>query len=467
MKAFLSTRPESRSTNQKIFFAAVTVAVVGMLAKAGMTAKELLVAKVFGRGDDLDAFLIAFLLPAFIVNLAMGSLSVAFLPMFVETREKHGAQASQKLFSNVLLLSVAALAVLTAMLGVFAPYYLTLLGSNFSPAKLLLTRMLLYWVLPFVLFNGVSLFITSALNAGEKFALPALVPLITPLITITLLAAAHTLGVFSLAIGVVTGSVLEAAVLIRSLQSHNLSARLRWYGMDERVRRVLAQFAPACAGSFLMGSTVVVDQAMAGMLPPGSVSALSYANKFVGLIIAVCAAALSTATAPYFSRMVANRQWTDCRHTIKKFSILVFAGAVPMTVFLIAFSQPVVRLLFQRGTFSAADTALVSKVQVCYALQIPFYICGMLFVRFLSSMKRNEVLMYGSLVNTILNVILNFVFIRFWGLPGIALSTSCVYLFSFSFLGINSIRLITRAARSETAAGDTKNILVEAPEPSR
>jgi putative peptidoglycan lipid II flippase len=467
MKALFSTRPESRSTNQKIFFAAVTVAVVGMLAKAGVTAKELIVAKVFGRGDDLDAFLIAFLLPSFIVSLAMGSLSVAFLPMFVETREKQGAEASQKLFSSVLLLSVAALAILAATLGVLAPYYLTLLGSNFSPAKLLLTRKLLYWILPFVLFNGVSVFITSALNAGEKFALPALVPLITPLVTITLLATAHTLGVFSLALGVFAGSATEAAILTRSLRSHNLSARLRWYGMDERVRRVLAQFAPACAGSFLMGSTVVVDQAMAGMLPPGSVSALSYANKFVGLIIAVCAAALSTATAPYFSRMVANRQWNGCRHTIKKFSGLVFAAAVPLTILLVVFSRPIIRLLFERGTFTAADTILVSKVQVCYALQIPFYICGMLFVRFLSSMKRNEVLMYGSLVNTILNVSLNFLFIRFWGLPGIALSTSCVYLFSFSFLGINSMRLITRAQRFEAAAGARNNIMVEAPEPSR
>jgi len=467
MKALFSTRPESRSTNQKIFFAAVTVAAVGMLAKAGMTAKELIVAKVFGRGDDLDAFLIAFLLPSFIVNLAIGSLSVAFLPMFVETREKQGTEASQKLFSSVLLLSVAALAILAATLGVLAPYYLTLLGSNFSPAKLLLTRRLLYWVLPFVLFNGVSLFITSALNAGEKFALPALVPLLTPLITITLLAAAHTLGVFSLVLGVVAGSAMEAAILIRSLRSHNLSARLRWYGMDERVRRVLAQFAPACAGSFLMGSTVVVDQAMAGMLPPGSVSALSYANKFVGLIIAVGAAALSTATAPYFSRMVANRQWNGCRHTIKKFSGLVFSAAVPITIFLVVFSRPIIRLLFERGTFTAVDTLLVSKVQVCYALQIPFYICGMLFVRFLSSMKRNEVLMYGSLVNTILNVSLNFLFIKFWGLPGIALSTSCVYLFSFSFLGISSMRLITRAQRSEAASRDMNNILVEAPEPSR
>ena len=176
MKAMFSTRLGARSTNQKIFFAAVTVGLVGMLAKAGITVKELIVAKMFGRGDDLDAFLIAFLLPSFIVNLVVGSLSIAFIPMFIEAREKQGAEAAQKLFSSLLCLLVVILVAMAAILGLLAPYYLPFLGSNFSPAKLLLTRRLLCWILPFVLFNGVSVFISAALNAGERFALPALFP---------------------------------------------------------------------------------------------------------------------------------------------------------------------------------------------------------------------------------------------------------------------------------------------------
>ena len=191
-----------------------------------------------------------------------------------------------------------------------------------------------------------------------------------------------------------------------------------------------------------MGSTTVVDQAMAAMLPAGSVAALSYANKFVGLILAVCAAALSTATLPYFSKMVANHDWNGCRHTLKRYSALVFTAAVPLALFIAVFSRPLIHLLFERGTFTAADTAIVSRVQICYALQVPFYICGMLFVRFLSAMKRNEVLMYGSAINVILNVTLNIVFMKILGLAGIALSTSFVYLMSFLFLGAYSIKLI-------------------------
>jgi putative peptidoglycan lipid II flippase len=91
----------------------------------------------------------------------------------------------------------------------------------------------------------------------------------------------------------------------------------------------------------------------------------------------------------------------------------------------------------------------------------------MLFVRFLSAMKRNEVLLYGSTISVILNVAFNVLFIKYWGLPGIALSTSCVYVISFLFVGINTIRIMSRALSSDAAATEQNGSLVEASELSR
>ena len=191
-----------------------------------------------------------------------------------------------------------------------------------------------------------------------------------------------------------------------------------------------------------MCSTTVIDQAMAAMLPSGSVAALSYANKIVNLIIAVGATALTTAALPYFSHMVAEHDWDGCRHTLMRYTSLTFAAAVPLTLLLIAFSHSLIRLIFQRGAFQAADTDLVSRVQMCYFIQIPFYMCGMLFVRFLSSIRRNDVLMYGSAISLVLDISLNLVLMRKMGIAGIALSTSLVYLVAFVILGTVSLRLL-------------------------
>lgn len=440
-------RATSQSANAKIFRAGVVVSGLGAVT-AGMTAaKELVIARYFGRNDAIDAFFIAYLLPSFVVSLIVGALGAALIPVFVDVRQNRGAAAAQELFSSVALLNVVVLVVVASLLGLLAPYYLPYVASGFSAEKLRLTRELLLMLLPFVVFSGTALYITSVLNAGERFALPALVPLITPAAVIALvILTTKQWGAYGIVAGTVGGSFLEAGTLAAVLNRHGVQFRLRWNGLSEDVQAVLRQYAPMIAGSFLIGSTLVVDKTMAAMLPGGSVAALSYANKIVTGLITIGAAALSTASFPYFSKMVAAKDWSGCRHTLKRYSALVLAVSVPVTIGLMVFSQPIVRILFQRGAFTAADTNLVSKVQICYLLQVPFYALGMLFVRFLSAAQRNEILMYGAALSLALDVGLNLVFMRHWGVAGIALSTSAVYACSLGYSIVFSERMLRNYA---------------------
>ena len=120
----------------------------------------------------------------FVLDLVMGSLGSALIPVLVETRQKRGAEAEQKLLSSMMFLSMSVLILIAAVLGFFAPFYLPFLGSSFSRDKLLLTRKILYCLLPFIVFSGLATFVSGVLSAYKKFALPALVPIATPLITI-------------------------------------------------------------------------------------------------------------------------------------------------------------------------------------------------------------------------------------------------------------------------------------------
>src|SRR5260370_1425505 len=194
------------SPNRKIFRAAMIVGSFTLLAKAGATIKELLVARTFGRSDALDAFLIAYLLPSFALGLVMGAFGSALIPALMKTRQKQGAEAAQKLFSGMMLLSVLALTALAALLGLLAPYYLPYLGSGFSAATLRLTRDLRYLLLPFVFFCGFAGCASAALNSAENFALPALAPLLTTLATVLWIGfGPRNWGPFLLAGGGVAG----------------------------------------------------------------------------------------------------------------------------------------------------------------------------------------------------------------------------------------------------------------------
>lgn len=452
MKFLFHKSRQEDSNNRKIFRAAVTVGSLTLIVKIAATLKDLVVARWFGRSDGLDAFLIAFLLPSFAVTLVMGALSGALIPVVVEVRHKEGEEAAQKLCSSVGVLSAAALVLIAIVLGLLAPVYLPLLGSNFSPAKQRLTRELLYLLLPFFVFSGIATFASAILNAGEKFVLAAIAPLLTPLVIILFLqSAAGRWNVFALGAGVLVGGVMEAALLLWTLRVRKVKLAFTWQGMTPAVREVLKQYVPMLAACFLMGGTSVVDQSMAAMLAGGSVAALNYANKVIGAILSVGGIALSTAVLPYLSQMVAQQDWEGCRHTLKRYTLLLLSVSVPFTICLMIFSRPLVRILFQRGAFHSADTDLVSWVQICYCIQIPFYVLNLLIVRFLSAAKRNDLLMYSAAINLVLDIVLNLVLMRVWGVAGIALSTSLVYIVGFSFLGIWSVKLLGHEAASKLA----------------
>ena len=170
------------------------IAVFTLVAKSGTAVKDLVVAHTFGRSDAIDAFLIAYLLPSFMLSLVMGSLGSALIPTFMETRGKQGHQQAQRLFSNAMFVSLLALGALTLLLAFFASLYLPVLASGFSAEKLRLTRTLLFVLLPFVLFSGISTCTSALLSAFERFALPSLIPLLTPVVMIAFAMGAETLG---------------------------------------------------------------------------------------------------------------------------------------------------------------------------------------------------------------------------------------------------------------------------------
>ena len=105
-----------------------------------------------------------------------------------------------------------------------------------------------------------------------------------------------------------------------------------------------------------------------------------------------------------------------------------------------ALSEPLVRLLFERGAFTGEDTRIVAFVQIFSLLQIPFYLLGIIYVRAISALQRNTLLMWGSAISLILNVVMNLILMRYIGVAGIALSTAIVYLAAWIFLGLNAGR---------------------------
>ncbi len=440
------------SINRSIFRAAVSVGAAGVLVKLVATFKEIAVASVYGRSDAMDAFLAAALIPSLLVNLISESMNQALVPTLVRVREQEGHDRAQQLLSNSMLWMCLLLGIASAVMALLAHGFFPLIASHFPPAKLQLSIRLFYGLLPIVLITGIATNCTAVLNTLDRFALPALTPIV---ISVSVLVGAFLFGarfgIWAMVYATLAGSLLHALIVARMMEARGYRFRLRWYGLTEATRQVAGQYGPVLLSGVVSSGGLLVDQSMAAMLPSGSVSALVYANRFVSVVITLLAGAVSTAIVPYFSRMIAYRDWAGCGHTLRTWVRLTALVSVPVAIALIANAHLLVRIAFQRGQFGPRDTAAVAAVLAMYAIQIPFFVTSRVYYRFLVAMRRTDLILYCGILNLGLDIVLNLLLMRWFGVAGIALATSLWTVSTFFYLWYWSRKLLARAAAMEAA----------------
>ncbi|MDE3201703.1 MAG: polysaccharide biosynthesis C-terminal domain-containing protein [Acidobacteriota bacterium] len=431
------------AVNRQVARAAVSVAAAGVLVKLIATVKEFTVAGLYGRSDAMDAFLAAALLPALLVNLISESMNQALIPTFIRVREQEGNRSAQQLLSSAMLVVCVLLSVAALILALAAPAVFPLIASSFSPEKMTLARHLFYALLPTVLLAGIASNCTSVLNATGRFALPALAPAIIPLIILVgAPALAVYFGIWAMVIATLAGTLFYAMLTSSMLTARGFCFSLRWHGFNEPTREVARQYCPVLLSGVVASSGLLVDQSMAAMLPAGSVSALVYANRFVSVLVALLAGAVATAVTPHFSELVARRDWLGCRRSANNWIGIMAAVSIPLTVALVLGAEPLIRLTFQHGVFTAEDTSVVTPVLAMYALQIPFFVCSRVYYRVIIALRRTDLIFYCGLINLGLDIALNIVLMHWFGIAGIALATSLWTVATFLFLAYWSRKLL-------------------------
>lgn len=431
------------SVTRRILAAAAGVGFASVIVKAISFFKEMIVAFYFGTDRSLDTFLIALALPTFGVNVLGGAIQSAFIPAYLDVLHKQGKQDAKKLLGSISVAYIGLLTVVALLMVIGAQWLLQGMASGFSQIDLEHTRYLFYVLVPILVLTGCARLYTALLAAEHHFTLPALAAAATPLCTMGLLLATYAiLGVYSLAVAASVGALIEVAVLVWLMIRVGAVPSFIWSGLTPEVRQVLAQFLPLIAGTILMAGTTITDQAMAAMLPAGAVSALNYGNKLPAVTVVLISGAIGTAVLPYFSRMIAAADWLGTYSTYKTFVRLVFYATLPVVALLVVLSPLIVRTVFEHGAFTASAGQTVSYVQMCLLLEIPFYTVSILAVRMIAALKKTMVLVWGAALSLILNVVLNYVLMRIFGIAGIALSTSIVYMISMAYLLFLSTRYI-------------------------
>jgi len=388
--------------------------------------RDIAIASRFGLSASYDAFLIAFFVPHFLRQLlAEGALSMAFVPSYTGLLEDRAD--ADRFASNVLSWLLLLFPVLVTLGIVFAPRFVPFLASGFEPEKLELTIQLTRWVLPFIGAIGIAAVFMGVLNAHLRFFAASFAPVWFNVgMLIGVLGFVHIVDppVLGMALGVLLGGTAQLAFLLPSLQRIQFRFRLHLFPLHDRLGSMLRVMAPALGTLAVTQVNLMVDNKLASHIGDGGVSALQYGMRLFQLPLGILAVSLATALLPRFSRAWRRKNLQGFARYLEDGLITSALLLLPAMVGLLLLGTDVIRLLFEHGSFGAAETVRTARVLSFYVIGLVPY--GLIYVlsRAAYARGRTVIPLLGSILAVGVNIGLDLILVRSMQEAGLALATA-------------------------------------------
>jgi putative peptidoglycan lipid II flippase len=403
----------------------------GLSRIAGLV-REIVAASYFGVRGPMSAFTIAFQVPNLVRSLfADSALQAAFIPVFTEELEKRGREEAFRVASALVFVIAVGLGLVTAVFVLLAPVIMPLFAPGFDEQLTDLTVNLAQLLFPIVLLLGLSGLVVGVLNSFDKFAVPAIAPLfwnLTIIATLIVLTPQFEGDdrIYAYAIGVLLGTIVQLLLPLPWLRAtgFRLVRNANW--RDARVGRVLKLMFPVTIGLGLINFNLSVDSIFATLISDEAPAAIDKAFRVYMLPQGVFAVALATVIFPTLSRLAARGDLDGLRLTVGAGSRQMLFLLVPAAALLLVLSEPITRVLYQRGEFDAAQTDLVAEALLFFSLSLPFAGVNLILIRAFFSLQRPWMPTMIALGNLGINAGLDALLYKPLGIGGIPLSTAIV-----------------------------------------
>lgn len=390
--------------------------------------RERAVADIFGRSAVTDAFFAAFSIPDLMYYLLVGgALSAAFIPVFTEYLAKGKEAEAWHVGSSFLNLIFLLLLGFTVLGMIFSPYLAPLVAYDFSGERLVLLISLMRIMFPAVFFTALAGLGMGILYSYKRFGPPALGPIIYNIaIIIATYALGRRYGVYALAAGVVCGAV--GNFLTQFCAARKLNAGYRWR-IDlahPGVRKMFKLMLPSVFGLSIIQLNLLVTQNLASALPEGSITAFRLANRLMQLPLGVFAMAVSTAAFPTMTTQAALAELAELKQTVSLSLRSIYYITIPAMLGLMILSEPIVRLLYQTGEFTAEDTVITAGALVFFSLALFSQATLQIITRVYYSFQDTITPVKIGVITFFVNFGLNLFFLNFTNLQlhGLALAFS-------------------------------------------
>jgi putative peptidoglycan lipid II flippase len=418
------SRRSRRLALSTAFFAFAT----GVSRVAGL-AREIYAASLFGVRGPMSAFTIAFQVPNLIRALfADAALQGAFVPVFTELLEKGRKREAFKVASGLVSLIFLILGSLTIVYWLAAPLLMHLAAPGFGPALRELTVSLSRIMFPIVLIMAVQGVFVGMLNSFERFGAPAFAPVLWNGVIILALAVLPDLypvgkHIYAYAWGVLGGTIVQLLFPMPWLRGLGGRFTLEFNWRNPYVIRVLKLMLPVTIALGLINFSLLINSFFGTLVNNQAPAAIDKAFRIYMLPQGIFSVAIATILFPTLSRFAARGEYTDLRNTMANGMRQICLTLIPSAAFMAVLAEPITRLIYQRGQFTAHATSLVSEAMVVWAFSLPAQGVSLLLSRTFFSLQRPWLTTALSGANLAVNAVVALALYAPLGVTGVVLGT--------------------------------------------
>ncbi|MBI4165361.1 MAG: oligosaccharide flippase family protein [Acidobacteria bacterium] len=401
------------------------------------------IAARLGLSHDSDAFYVAFTVPYIVSNLLTATGQFSLVPFFAWLETHHSEEELWRGFSYVVNLVFLGMVGLGSAGILLAPWLVRVVAPGFTHDQTKLATELTGWLFLLIVPAGVAEVFRSFLLSRHHFALPSAAGLIRSLTVILFIILGYgRFGVYSVAYGFVAGNTVQLLALAgESLARYRIRYSWTILAEGEAFEKLHGAGTAQLGSAAAWQGVVILERVIASFLPPGTITALNFALKIMTSIVELLGGSVGTATLPALSRAVARADRQEERRTFQHTLEISLLLLTPAVVFCLLLNFHIIRMVFERGSFTRDATVLMAMVFFYYTLSLlPFsFIRLMTFYLF----ARNEprVFLKFSIFAYGLTVVFDLIFVGLleMGAKGIPLGM----LAGFS---ITSIMIVQRNA---------------------
>lgn len=407
--------------------------------------REMMMAAALGVGPVADAFNMAFRFPNLFRRLfAEGAFNAAFIPLFARSLEEDGedgarafaAEIFSTLFTVLLALTLVALAFTPFLVSTIIAPGLAFCVEETAGAEALscaerfdITVAFARIMFPYLACMSLMAMVAGILNAYRRFFVAALAPTLLNLVLIAVLLYGWHVGAATIEIGylmswgVLAAGILQLGAVTLAMRAMGFSIALRRPRWTPGLKRLLVLAGPAALIGGITQINLFVGQAIASF-QPGAVSILSYADRPYQLPLGMVGVAIGVVLLPELSRALKGGRLVEAQHTQNRALEFALFLTVPAAVALFLIPEPIVRVLYERGAFTSAETVSVAAVLGLYALGLPAFVLIKVFSPGYFAREDTKTPMIVTGASAFANIVLSLILFYFLAERGIALATT-------------------------------------------